>query len=198
MVFLGVAVILIATSEEDAKEELGDVVNPDKISILWPIFFVVINAVVHTCVTVTGRLWMLKGGIPSFNLTTDAYLWHVITLMIAQLVYSLVYEPLPSSVIFFIAVGSMFNMTGFFLCTEACVYGKAGPAQALMELQSIWQLLLEVVIYSNIPNIMQIIAMGFALVGSIVVAVETDPKEEKADGVKESLLTKDEQETKDE
>jgi len=58
--------------------------------------------------------------------------------MIANVVYVLCGGQLPLSIMIWAGIGSAFNMTGFFLCTEASVYGKAGPSQALMELQSIF------------------------------------------------------------
>jgi len=63
-------------------------------------------------------------------------------------------------------------MLGYFFCTEACTYGKAGPAQALMEMQSVWQLVLEMIVYGNIPTYLQGVGMAIALSGSVVVAVE--------------------------
>lgn len=94
---------------------------------------VVVNAVVHTSVSVTGRYYNLKG-IPSFDLTLDGYFWHAITLLIANMIYVAVGGYIDFKLMINIGLGSLFNLTGFFLCTEACVHGKAGPAQALMEM----------------------------------------------------------------
>ena len=63
-------------------------------------------------------------------------------------------------------------MIGWLFCSEACVNGVAGPAQALCEMQSVWQLFLEVVIYSRIPNLSQTFGIFVALVGSVVMAVD--------------------------
>jgi len=63
-------------------------------------------------------------------------------------------------------------MIGFFLCQESCVNGQAGPAQALMEMQSVWQLLLEIGVNSHYPTLGQSVGMAVAFAGSIVVAVD--------------------------
>ena len=79
---------------------------------------------------------------------------------------------IPTSVMMLIAVGSFFNMIGYILCTESSVYGRAGPAQALMEMQSVWQLLLEIGVNSHYPTLGQSVGMAVAFAGSIVVAVD--------------------------
>eukprot|EP00351_Strombidinopsis_sp_SopsisLIS2011_P000868 CAMPEP_0116880444 /NCGR_PEP_ID=MMETSP0463-20121206/12369_1 /TAXON_ID=181622 /ORGANISM="Strombidinopsis sp, Strain SopsisLIS2011" /LENGTH=107 /DNA_ID=CAMNT_0004531021 /DNA_START=684 /DNA_END=1007 /DNA_ORIENTATION=- len=106
-------------------------------SVWFPIMCALIGAIFHTSISVTGRIWMMKG-ISSFELTTDAFFLQGVTLMIANVVYVLCGGQLPLSIMIWAGIGSAFNMTGFFLCTEASVYGKAGPSQALMELQSIF------------------------------------------------------------
>ena len=50
------------------------------------------------------------------------------------------------------AAGSFFNALGWLLCSEACINGIAGPAQALIEMQCIWQLLIEVILHQHSPN----------------------------------------------
>jgi hypothetical protein len=42
-----------------------------------------------------------------------------------------------------------------------------------MEMQSVWQLLLEIAIYGNIPTAMQFFGMGVAITGSLVVAIDS-------------------------
>ena len=77
MVFLGIAVIIISQSN-GAKHEIESDDDDELISVMWPILFVALNACIHTSITVTGRYWMLKGNISSFDLNNDAFLWHCV------------------------------------------------------------------------------------------------------------------------
>ena len=70
------------------------------------------------------------------------------------------------------AAGSFFNALGWLLCSEACINGIAGPAQALIEMQCIWQLLIEVVLHQHIPNVFQFIGMAIAITGSVIMALD--------------------------
>ena len=192
MVFLGCAVIVISQSQQ-MEIDAGNTDDPsvevqELMPIIWPILFVAITAVNHTCITVTARYWMLHGGLESFDLSVDSFFWHLIILAIGHLIYSLAVNPIPGSVILYVALGAFFNMAGFFLVAEACSYGKAGPAQALMELQSIWQLTLEMIIYQKYPNFLQVIGMSCALVGAFVVAYERGGK--KAIDADEAAVSK--------
>jgi len=153
MVLLAIAVLIISLSS-DASHSLDEDGVSQNISIFWPILFAVLTCVNHTAITVTGRYWQLHGGISSFSLTSDSFLIHCIICFSLQLWYSLAYEPMPASVVTFMALGAFFCMLGFYLITEACVYGKAGPAQALMELQCIWQLFMEIAIWGTKPSLL--------------------------------------------
>jgi len=83
---------------------------------------------------------------------------------------------LPTNIMCWAGIGSFFNMLGFFLCTEASVYGKAGPSQALMELQSVFQLLMEIALFGRVPNIIETGGMVFALIGTFTIAIGKDKK----------------------
>ena len=65
----------------------------------------------------------------------DAFVLHVVTLFIIHMIVSLLFDlNLPLGLCFLTAVGACFNMIGWLFCSEACVNGLAGPAQALVEM----------------------------------------------------------------
>ena len=142
MVFLLIAIVIIALGEQSSgeeDEEMDSILEGfPKISIWVPISIVVINAVVHTSVSVSGRYFLIHGGMPSFDFSMDAFALHAVTLILGYCYFCYAYGPIPGEIMKTTAIGSIFNMSGFILYSEACVYGKAGPAQILMELQSIW------------------------------------------------------------
>ena len=70
------------------------------------------------------------------------------------------------------ATGSFFNALGWLLCSEACINGIAGPAQALIELQCIWQLMLEVIIHGHVPTALQFLGMLIAMAGSLIMTLD--------------------------
>lgn len=59
---------------------------------------------------------------------------------------------------------------GNFLVNEAIVHGKAGPTSALCEVQSLWLLVLEIVILGKLPNYMQTIGFILGIIGGSFIA----------------------------
>ena len=182
-----VAIVIIAMGEgevDPAESESSLIEGFPVISIWVPIGLVVVNSVLHTSISVIGRYFLIKGAFPSFDFSMDSYILHSFGLMIAYIIYCQLYGALESELVWTVATGSIFCMSGFILYSEACVYGKAGPAQILMELQSVWQLILEIVLYSFIPGVTQICGMGIALFGSSLVAFEFEQCCKKTNKVK--------------
>ena len=63
-------------------------------------------------------------------------------------------------------VGTLAN----YLLNEAIVYGKAGPSSALCESQSLWLLVLEVIILGKFPNVVQVIGFSVGMIGGLFIA----------------------------
>jgi drug/metabolite transporter (DMT)-like permease len=82
-------------------------------------------------------------------------------------------NPFPASIIFAVGGISILGATAAFLITEAVVYGKAGPAHALTEVQSLYVLILEVLVLGKIPNTLQMIGFVFGFVGGAFIAFES-------------------------
>ena len=69
----------------------------------------------------------------------DAFFLHAIILFLLHMFYALLSGNLLTlNICLMVGIGSAFNMVGWLLCSEACVNGVAGPAQALCEMQSVW------------------------------------------------------------
>ena len=151
MTMLTVAIAVISQSKQQTNDNTSQV----KASIWYPISMVVLNSMVHTSITTQGRYWMLKAKINSFDQQMDAFLLHAIVLLILHVWYIgfVSIQLLTINLCLLVGLGSAFNMIGWLLCSEACVNGVAGPAQALCEMQSVWQLFLEIVVYTRIPNL---------------------------------------------
>ncbi len=60
-------------------------------------------------------------------------------------------------------------MTGIAVVMEAVAHGKAGPSQALVNVQVIWQLILEIAIHQKYPGAIQIVGMAVGILGAIVI-----------------------------
>ena len=82
-------------------------------------------------------------------------------------------NPYPLATVFQVGGISIIGATGTFLITEAVVYGKGGPAHALTEVQSLYVLVLEVLILGRIPNVMQIVGFSFGFIGGAFIAFES-------------------------
>ncbi len=51
----------------------------------------------------------------------------------------------------------------------ALTYGKAGPVQALVQLQSPTQLMLELIVYAKVPSVLGLCGMGVSTFGAMVI-----------------------------
>ena len=51
----------------------------------------------------------------------------------------------------------------------AMTYGKAGPSQALIQLQSPIQLVMEIAIFSKMPTYFGVLGMGLCILGALVI-----------------------------
>lgn len=67
-----------------------------------------------------------------------------------------------------IVLASYFMTSGTLLLNAALAYGKGGPTQALVQMQSPWQLFLTSVISGMAPNVMGLMGMASGLAGGFV------------------------------
>ena len=98
MGFLAVAIVIIALGAKTTPEgddESSPIEGFPTISIWIPICIVVINSIVHSSISVTGRYFLIQGGMPSFDFSMDAYILHAFLLMVSYVIYCQVVEPLP-------------------------------------------------------------------------------------------------------
>ena len=89
------------------------------------------------------------------------------------MIFSLfLYFPKPYDIKSFLVVGgsSILGTLGSYAITEAVVYGKAGPSQALCEIQASFMLLLEVLIVGKVPNALQVLGFGFGIFAVLIIS----------------------------
>ena len=135
-----------------------------------PITLALLNTIIYSLNSVVGRFVVSKGTISAQQLVADAYL---ILTVIFFIVFMSISNPYPISTILQVGGISCIGATGTFLITEAVVYGKGGPANALTEVQSLFVLILEVLIMEKIPGLWQMIGFAFGFIGGGFIAFES-------------------------
>jgi drug/metabolite transporter (DMT)-like permease len=141
-----------------------------------PITLALLTTVVYSLNSVVGRFVVSKGTISAQQMMADCYL--LLTVVFAT-IFALSPHPYPLSILLTVGGISILGALGAFLITEAVVYGKGGPAHALTEVQSLYVLILEVVILGKIPSIKQVIGFTFGFVGGACIAFESKKEAEK-------------------
>ena len=81
-------------------------------------------------------------------------------------------NPYDAATLMEIGACSIIGTFGVYLINEAVVHGKAGPSQALTESQSLFLLLLEIIILGSIPNYLQVIGFTFGIIGGLFITFE--------------------------
>jgi len=62
-------------------------------------------------------------------------------------------------------ISGVFNMTCSLLTGIVIMKGLAGPGEALFETSILFHMVLEIVIFNRVPNLMQVIGVGFVFAG---------------------------------
>jgi len=143
---------------------------------LIPITLALLTTVVYSLNSVVGRFVVSRGTISAQQMMADCYL--LLTLVFSA-VFVLSPHPYPLSTFLTVGAISIVGALGAFLITEAVVYGKGGPAHALTEVQSLYVLVLEVLILGKIPSMKQVIGFTFGFVGGACIAFESKKEAEK-------------------
>ena len=66
-------------------------------------------------------------------------------------------------------IANVFGVLGMLCINISLAYGKGGAAQALVQTQSPFQLIFEVVIFSKMPNLIGVSGMACAIAGVLVI-----------------------------
>jgi hypothetical protein len=83
-------------------------------------------------------------------------------------VYQHTGKPYTLAEAFPIVMASFFLTGGALLMNAALAYGKGGPTQALVQMQSPWQLFLAIVVSGYSPNLMGVLGMASGLAGGLL------------------------------
>ncbi len=100
----------------------------------------------------------------------DCFLFQGLVFMVLYLVTEFPYS---SFVFWSVVLTSIVGFIGSYMMYEAVVYGKAAPSQAINGTQSLFTLILEIVILSIVPSTLEIIAFFIGLGGSLLIAFES-------------------------
>ena len=71
---------------------------------------------------------------------------------------------------FGLAFASIFLLVGQVTLAVALVHGKAGPAQALLQLQCVFTLFWEIVVFRRLPNLKEVIGMTLGIIGASIMS----------------------------
>lgn len=114
-----------------------------------PITLALCTTLIYASNSVVGRFVVSNGTVTAQQMMADGYL---ILTVVFFTIFMFCENPFPLSIIFAVGGISILGATAAFLITEAVVYGKAGPAHALTEVQSLYVLILEVLVLGKVPN----------------------------------------------
>ena len=142
-------------------------------NIVVPIILTLLLALIVTLNNLTNRFLFNRGSLPSKQIAADSALLQAFINLVLFLVFP---RPYSSEIFWYIAIGSVAGTLGLYFITEATIYGKAGPSQALVECQTLWCLCLEVTILGKIPNWLQLVAFGCGIIGGLLIALERQSK----------------------
>ncbi len=135
-----------------------------------PITLALCTTLIYASNSVVGRFVVSRGTVTAQQMMADGYL--ILTVVFFTIFMSCE-NPFPAKIIFAVGGISILGATAAFLITEAVVYGKAGPAHALTEVQSLYVLILEVVVLGKVPNVLQMVGFVFGFVGGAFIAFES-------------------------
>ena len=139
-------------------------------NVMVPFILALCTALIHCLSSVAGRYFVSKGTLSAQQIVADSY---AILSVVFFTIFINCTNPYPLSTILLIGGISIFSAVASFIFTEAIVYGKGGPAHALSEVQSLFVLILEILILGKFPNMMQIVGFSFGFVGGAFIAFES-------------------------
>lgn len=165
---LGMAMMLtcVVITGESYKVKEGEDGPQNTLALLLPLALALLSALLITLSSIVSRYTVTHGGISSGQLMADSYMLKSIVVMV---IYLCMDRPYSLATILSIGGVSFLSYLGVLLITEAVVHGKAGPSQALCEVQSPFLLALEILFIGKVPNYLQAIGFGVGVLGGLCI-----------------------------
>ncbi|TNV78815.1 hypothetical protein FGO68_gene5254 [Halteria grandinella] len=184
MLFIFGCVYITSLSENREQSSNGAV------SVIIPVTLAITATLCFTASSTYSRFIInkAKGKLSSSQLVADGYLVQSIIMLSLYFLQYLFLQPPPShptkntlevgSLRHFQVVGgiSLFGTLGNYLLNEAIIHGRAGPSQALCEVQSIWMLFLEVAVLGKLPSRFQSVGFVLGIVGGVFIVCKSEDK----------------------
>lgn len=133
---------------------------------IFPVALAILGTVILCIRTILVKYFTEKFGFDSFSFTAASYFVGGLIFTIISIVNFLRYGENASFVLECVLSG-MINSFGFILVNHATTTGYAGPAAALVNIQTIIHTFLSAILLKQIPGVQQIIAVVIGLLGSV-------------------------------
>lgn len=132
------------------------------------VFLAILGTLILCIRTILVRYFTEKFGFDSFSFTAASYFVGGLIFTIISVVNFMRYG---ENAIFVLkcVLSGMINSFGFILVNHATTTGYAGPAAALVNIQTIIHTILSAIILRQIPGTLQIIAVVIGLLGSVLI-----------------------------
>ncbi|CDW75900.1 UNKNOWN [Stylonychia lemnae] len=173
MIFIIISIAFISQGKTNViggrKSDSNNTVGSNKsLSIFVPICLALLACLVITAQSLITRAIRFTK-ISSAQYTADSQFLSN-SLLVCFGIYEQIYGKSYTSneALIFIST-SFLQIIGLLFLNGAIIFGKAGPSQALIQLQSPFQLALEIIIMSQIPNIYALSGMAICIVGALII-----------------------------
>ena len=159
------AILLVFSKNEESVNSSNYSTSP-----VIAVILVIISTILLSLKTIFAKYYIEKLKFDSFTYTAASYFIGGLIFTIVSIVNFWIYGE--SIVFIFECIASGFmNCAGFIFANHATTTGYAGPAAALISIQTIIHTLLSAIFLGQVPNMMQIIALIIGLTGSLSITV---------------------------
>lgn len=156
-------VILLVSSKRNESADLPITASP-----VVAVILAIISTVILCIRTILVKFYTEKFEIDSFTFTAASYFIGGLVFTIVSLINFAMYG---EDIMFIIkcVLSGMINSFGFILVNHSTTTGYAGPAAALVNIQTIIHTILSAIIMNQVPTTQQIIAVVVGLGGSVLI-----------------------------
>ncbi|CDW74701.1 UNKNOWN [Stylonychia lemnae] len=177
MIIIFAAIVITSLSQDTSHHNNSNSDDVEPMSIMVPIGLAALNTNMFVASNVFARFMQVKQILSSKQNTADCCL---IQATIIAIIFVFMVDDLSARTFFGVSGASLLSSSAIFLLNEALVHGKAGPASALVEIQSAFLLLQEVIFLGKIPNHLQLIGFFLGLAGGSFIAFQKPKSQNNA------------------
>ncbi|CDW76796.1 UNKNOWN [Stylonychia lemnae] len=171
IVFIVLSIIFI--SNRDSPDQINTNSSSNShftfIQLAIPIALALVQAIIHAVSTLFLRIATTKGFSP-YRFTSDTMFSLGIISTVMAIYENFNVTKYDQLTFFTILSGSFLFIFAILMLNVALAKGKAGPIQAIIQLQVLFQLLLEILFLNLTPNVSQFVGFGIGMIGIIILS----------------------------